>query len=178
MADMPEEQQATNGLGPTPETEWQTLRSVREEGVLQRMPSGRVIRMRNVTPDRLLRLGQIPDVLAAVALKGLYGQLRQDDLQEFIASKENVEDAIKMAESLRVVCTAALIYPRIVDEPQAEDEIHIDDLPVYDRNWIFMLAFQEADALRSFRFEPIADVDDVPEHGEDEQPAEPDDRAE
>lgn len=146
------------------------LRAVREQGVLQELPSGIVVRMRPVKPAHLLRLGKIPDVLTPLVLKVLYGQAQQRDFNDFLSLREQRDEALAVVESVRVVCTAALVEPRIVDDPQADDEIHIDDLDAADQAWIFNLAFLEAKELRSFRRGQAPDVEPMAAHEEHAQP--------
>lgn len=139
------------------------FRAVRERGVIVPLPSGRVVRMRSVRPDQLLKLGHIPDVLATLALKHMYGKLSDTEFYAFTDVRDAIPDALAVVESLRVVCTAALIEPRIVETPQADDEIAIDDLTLRDRQHIFDLAFSEVSALASFRDEPDTAVAAVPD---------------
>lgn len=147
------------------------FRSAREEGALVELRPGRVVRMRNVTPSRLLRLGSIPDPLSALVVRVLYADSPQASnaaINDFFGLAEKVDTAREYVESLRVICTAALLEPRIVDNPQADDEIAIDDLSDYEQGLIANLAFLEVDALRAFRSQPAADVETL-----DAQPSEP-----
>lgn len=140
------------------------MRWLREQGAYITLPvSGWVVRMRTVTPDRLLRLGKIPDILTTFVVNMVYGKTNGDDVVSFLAPKEKAEDAAAMLESLRVVCEAALVHPRIVADPMADDEISIEDLEIADRGWIFRVAFAPAESLFRFRQKPLALVDDVPE---------------
>jgi hypothetical protein len=146
-------------LTPAKEMRW-----LREEGAFVRLPvSGWVVKVRTVTPDRLLRLGNMPDVLTSFVVNMVYGKLDRNAVFDFLAPKERAEEAAAMLESLRVVCEASLVHPRLVLEPVADDEISIDDLEVADRGWIFRLAFAPADALLPFRHEPPPVVDSLAE---------------
>lgn len=138
------------------------FRRVRTQGEKITIPStGRIVRMRTVKPAYLLRLGKIPDPLAELVIRLLYGQLTNEQYQAFFDLQERKEHAVDLAESLRVVCTAALIDPVIVDEPQAGNEIHIDDLEDGEQRYIFDLALLEATALSRFRQQQAANVDVV-----------------
>ena len=134
------------------------FRRVRERGVVVRLPSGRRVRMRNVQPSHLLKLGRIPDVLTPLVLKILYGKAQQDDFDNFFTLREQVDEALGVIESMRIVCTAALLEPRIVEEAVGEDEIQFEDLSDTEKTWIFNLAFLEAEGLSSFRDGQAADV--------------------
>lgn len=136
--------------------EW---RKNREQGELIQLPfCGRFIRLRTVRPDSLLRLGKIPNVLTTLVLNMLYDRDEDDQFEKFLANSETREQAIDMVESLRVVCTAGMVSPRIVDNPTEDDEISIDDLDLGDRAFIFRLVFAPAEALSRFRAESPSDV--------------------
>lgn len=140
----------------TPASEF---RAMREQGVVQRLLSGRTVRLRTVTPDRLLKLGHLPDILTPLVTKMIYQDVNDQELKQFIQPRDTVTETLELLESLRIVCEAGLISPRIVDNPQADDEIRIDDLTLAERGYVFRLVFQPAEVLRTFRYEPTRDVD-------------------
>lgn len=147
--------------------EW---RKQREEGIPVWLPFGKkLVRLRTVRPDHLLMLGSIPDVLSTLVVDMVYGTANGNDVDKFIAKKESAADALAMLESLRVVCEAAMVSPRVVAEPLATDEIRIDDIEIADRGYIFRLVFMPADALSRFRYEPPTDVVAVEDIQRDEQ---------
>jgi hypothetical protein len=156
-------------LQPTLGAEW---RKEREEGVLVRLPvSRRLVRLRTVRPDMLLRRGKIPDILTSLVVDLIYGKATNDEIIAFLGPREQAEEAVEMMESLRVVCEAGLIEPRVVDEPIADDEIAIDDIEYADRGYIFKLVFAPAEALSRFRHKPKTDVDAVENEPIDTQQA-------
>lgn len=164
----------TNCNGTQPEvTPGAAFRAMREQGVVQTLPSGRVVRMRTVTPDRLLRLGHIPDILTPFALGLLYGKDPDVEAVQFLQPREQAQEAIAMLDSIAVVCRAALVSPRVVDDPQAEDEIAIEDLTIDERGWVFRLALWPAEMLKSFRFQPSGNVETLPDGQEPEPTPEP-----
>ncbi len=147
------------------------FRSMREQGVLQTIPpAGRVVRLRTVTPDRLLRLGKLPDILTKLVIKMFYEGVSPSEFNKFLEQREIIEEILEQVESLRVVCTAGLLEPRIVDNPQGADEISIDDLSMAERGWIFRLVLQEAEFLATFRHGQTPDVEAVPDVQNDGQP--------
>lgn len=165
---MTDQVQATPAL-----THASEFRRVHEKGEpIKLPPTGRLVQMRTVKPAYLLRQGKIPNPLAEFAMRALYGQLSDEDYKKFFSLGERAENAVDYAESLRIVCTAALIHPRIVDEPQADDEIHIDHLEDSEQRWIFDLAFLEATGLSRFRQRQEANVEPVLQRQEAEQPSE------
>jgi hypothetical protein len=107
--------------------------------------------MRVVKPAALLRLGKIPDPLTELVIRILYGQVTPAQYAEFFELTERREHAVDMADSFLIVCTAALIEPKIVDDPQTDDEICIDDLEDSEQRYIFDLALLEATGLSRFR---------------------------
>jgi len=128
--------------------EW---RRAREEGEVGRLPSGRVVRGRTVLPVHILELGEdVPDILTALALKLFYGKADFAEVQSFRMVREDAKEALKVARSLQIVTKAFLLEPRVVDNPQADDEICIDDVEPVDQAAIWDFAFMGADLLRKF----------------------------
>lgn len=148
--------------------EW---RQNREKGELIQLPfSGRFVRIRTVRPDSLIRLGKIPNVLTTLVLNMIYDRGEEDKFEQFLTSAESREEALEMLESLRIVCVASMIEPKIVENPQKDDEIAIDDLDLGDRSYIFRLAFVPAEALSTFRAKSPSDVAVVANGEGDPQP--------
>jgi hypothetical protein len=124
------------------------LRRMYQEGLPQTLISGIEVRMRPVTPDRLLQLGRIPDTLAPIMLKGLYEDIHKD-LDKFVeVDAANQEATLEMIRAVDAVCEAALLEPDIVPY-----------LSLADRMWIFKLAFMPAEVLSTFRFQPTRNVE-------------------
>lgn len=151
---------------PTPASEF---RAMREHGVLQTLPSGRVCRLRTVTPDRLLRLGRLPDILTPLVVRMIYEEVTVTDLDAFLAQKEQVDQALEMINSLNVVCEAGLLEPSI---GPGENQISVDDLTLAERGWVFKLVFQPAEVLAAFRYRQAPDVDALPNGENDSDQAE------
>lgn len=144
----------------------------REEGELVQLPySGNIVRIRTVRPDQLLRLGKIPNPLAALMVDIIYGNIDSDKMDAFLSVSDGVESAMDMIESLRVVCTAAFVLPKIVDNPTKDDEISFDDIELSDRSYIFRLTFVSAEALKNFRYQPPTDVEVASNGAADPQPS-------
>ncbi len=122
------------------------IRRLREQGEPERLLSGITVRMRTVTPDLLLKSGKMPDLLSPLVLKMMFQEVEGYELDDFLARREQEKDALEVIESINLVCEAALVYPRMVAHPTADDEICAEDLGLADRGWIFKLAFRPAEA--------------------------------
>jgi|SRR5215471_8941883 len=156
-------------LPPTSGLEW---RRNREEGELIQLPySGKFVKIRTVRPDQMLRLGSIPNPLAAMMVNMIYGNHDSDKMEAFLSTAESVEAANEMLESLRIVCTAAFVNPKIVANPIKDDEISIDDIELSDRSYIFRLSFVPAEALKTFRYGSPSDVEVISNGAGDPQPS-------
>lgn len=161
-------------LRPTSGKEW---RQPREEGYEKMLPSGKVARLRPVSPDQLIASGDVPDILTPLVLKMLYHGSDGSELTQLVtSSEESLAHARGTMTLINAVCRAALVQPRIVDNPQADDEINIDDVEVLDRYFVFQLATQPAEVLRDFMFPETGAVATVPDGEGNGQPTErPDD---
>jgi hypothetical protein len=144
---------------PTPAS---AFRQVREKGELITCPTtDRTVIMRTVTPEHLLALGDIPEILADLAIKILYGAISEKEYSEFHEIGERAERALDYAKSLKVVLMAALIYPLIVDNPESDAEITFDDLERGEKRWFFDLALIDASRLTLFRMQQEGNVETV-----------------
>lgn len=132
--------------------EWQptsgkTWRSPRLEGVVIPLPSGNMARIRPVALDMMVASGKIPDLLAPIAAKTLWTEIDTDEIGDV------KELATGMVNLFNVVCKAAFVEPRVVDEPQADDEITLEDIAFQDKATVFQLAIGPARHLELFRQE-------------------------
>lgn len=154
------EQQVTLG------THW---RKPREEGYIITLPSGYAARLRPVQLDVMLATGDIPDILTPLVGKMLYEGADLDDAAEL---ESLIESTAGMAELMGAVVRAAVIEPRIVDAPEQEDEIALEDISFEDRMVIFSLAIQPTRVLEKFCDQQGRDVEAVPDGENDGEPAE------
>lgn len=146
---------------------------MREEGLLVELPSSETwVRLRRVAIDALLMAGKIPDLLTPIAASQLYEPkwIYADDIKRIMAEAKSAKE---YAELFSIIVPAAMMEPRVVDNPQADDEISLDDLDYLDKFTIYSLCTQSLGWLRRFRVRQTADVEAVL-HSEDDQPeAEP-----
>ncbi len=148
-------------------------RSARETGFVKQLPSGNWARLRPVGLERLITGGEIPDLLTPLVTKMFLDGADSVDLDTFLAQRGPEKTLAQMGEMIALldaVCKAAFVEPRIVDNPQAEDEIGIEDLDLQDKSFVFHLVQQPVAVLRRFRLEPSADVAAVPD-GQQVEPA-------
>lgn len=157
----------TNGTHATNGREW---RLMREEGLLVQLPSSQNwVRLRRVAIDALILAGRIPDLLTPLAAAQLWEPkwVYADDVKRVLAEAKSAKE---YTELLSIIVPAAMMEPRCVDSPQADDEISLDDLDYLDKFTIYNLATQPLGWLHSFRAQQAATVEPVL-HSEDNQPA-------
>ena len=157
---------------PTRGIDW---RKPREEGFLLALPSGNTVRIRSVALDVLLRQGKVPDLLTPFIAKTIYDGVDTKQLDEMLSIENLAEQSDEMLALIDAICVAAFLEPRIVDDPQAEDEISIEDVELADRGTVFSLAMLPANDLRRFLERQAPSLEPVPDGDGDgpapEQPA-------
>ena len=137
----------SNGEGPTRGTDW---RKAREEGFILTLPSGNAARIRPVALDVLLRNGEIPDLLTPFVAQMVYEGVDTGELDKLLSVEKLTESSTEMLTLIDAVVTAAFVEPHIVENPQADDEIAIEDVELADRGTVFSLAVLPANDLRRF----------------------------
>lgn len=156
-------------LRPTSGAAW---RQPRTEGYTKELPSGSFARLRPVSPDQLITTGEVPDILTPLVLKMLFQGSDGSELAQLTQSGELLSHAGETVKLINAICRLAFVQPRIVDDPQSDDEISIDDVAIIDRSFVFQLVTQPAEVLRDFRLSPtITDVATVPDEQGDGEPA-------
>lgn len=152
--------------GPTLGSVW---RQARETGELVQLPTGAVARLRPVDLPGLVMAGNVPDVLTPTVMALIF-ENKQEDADALTDPVQISKWAKETMQLYNAVCVAAFVEPRIVDDPQAEDEIAIGDVEIVDRGFVFSVATQGVATLKSFRPGQAAAVELV-SHGENDQPA-------
>jgi len=131
----------------TSATEW---RKAREQGEITELPSGKVAALRPLSLLGLVKRGSIPDPLSQL-------------VTEMIAGEEKVVVNLELFQSfgelLDLICIVAFVNPKIVDNPQADDEISVEDLDFDDQLFVFNLVQSEVNLTKPFRPEPPGDVE-------------------
>jgi hypothetical protein len=131
-------------------------------GVVLRLPSNRVARVRPVGPDTIFRLGKIPDVLTPILAALMEGK--------GVPEPETADDLRARAELISVVCQCAMVEPRVVSDraPKDDSEISLDDLDWYDKEFLMSVLMASTLDLERFRDGQIEHVDAVePEPGDE-----------
>lgn len=155
---MTEQLQVTSGAA------W---RAPRVEGYLIQLPSGNVARLRPVALDVMIQSGQIPDLLSALAAQSLWAETATATLAA------DPKLALEYMSLINCIVPAAMLEPRIVESPSADNEIRLEDLDFTDKLAVFNLAIGPVDALRRFRDKQSADVHAIQNRDGDGQQAEP-----
>lgn len=133
-------------------TSGSTWRRPYVEGEVVQLPSGNYARLRPVALDMLVAKGEIPDFLTNVAAMTLWVET---DMEK---ASENGELLKQFTELVNLIVPAVFMDPKIVDDPQADDEISIEHVSFTDKAAAFQLAIQGAEAMRRFREQQEADV--------------------
>ncbi len=141
----------------TPGRAW---RQPREEGYVGRLPSGNVARLRPVDLPTLLASGQIPDILTPLAAAMMFEGPEAVGKQPGDPVKLK-QQTVQMIEFYNAVCRASFVEPRIVESPQADDEIAIEDISLEDRGFVFEIATKGVRALKFFRDQPLPSLGPV-----------------
>lgn len=126
------------------------MREAREDvqqGVPLILPSGWTVRVKAISLEACVKLGYIPDGLTSYVVDAFNGKIPSAEAVEEI---KNLAEAKQELEYWEHLCRHCLVEPRIVDNPQADDEISIDDLELVDKQHIAAVVLRPANMLRSF----------------------------
>lgn len=138
-----------DGLTPTSGSEW---REKVRGGVVLRFPSGFVGRVRSVQPSVLFETGTLPDSLTPIVAEMMEGGA--GDL-----SPQSIDMLQGQMDLVNAICRSAMLEPRIVDDPQSDDEIGIGDLEWADKLFLTQTLGATTHDLELFRQKQIDDVD-------------------
>ena len=142
---MAEETKNINVLKPTSGADW---RRQSREGVNVTLPSGFIARIRNVQLTALMvAIKQLPNNLSSIVYANIYGDAKGIE-------KRPLEDLLSgMIKLQDTVCIQAFVEPRVVDNPEKDDEISLEDIPPGDKVFLLALLQQSAQELARFRHE-------------------------
>lgn len=119
-------------------------RSIQEQGVPLLLPCGLEVRVRNVPLAAFYGTGAIPDSLTPLVDEMLNGKT-PDVNKVGIAKMITAQDAMYKA-----ILKSAVVYPRIVDHPEADDEVSLDDFSEEDAGLLVGLLGLPARELARF----------------------------
>jgi len=122
-----------------------TWRQPRAEGFVVTLPSGNVARLRPVALDRMILSGSLPDLLTPLAAKTLWTTTDEAEIGN------QIELARGFVDLVNLIVPLAMMEPTIVEDPQTDSEISIEDIDFGDKVAVFQLATQPATFLKAFR---------------------------
>lgn len=135
-----------------PVTSGKEWRRLRQEGIEVILTSGLTVKVRGVGFVAVLKSGYVPDYLTAMVVEAVEGKKFN------FPDAETPEQVLQRADFIGELCKLMLVSPRIVDDPQAEDEISLDDLDEADRYCLLSMWGTPTAWLRNFRFGQASDV--------------------
>lgn len=124
------------------------LQDIFKFGAEMELPSGILARVKPITTRELmLKIGRVPDELTSL-VNSLVNPSNSEDQSEMLESFKALDPEIinLQFEFLDKYCALALVSPRIVENPTADDEISADMLSEEDKG--FLLAWINAPAIR------------------------------
>lgn len=137
-------------------------RAMRQQGEEIELSTGDIVRVRSVPLGSLVESGAIPDHLTPLVYDTIWAKPPTMDQMS-----QDAELTKRYFELVNLVVKAALVTWRVVDFPQAENEISIDDLDMIDRQRIYNSAVIGVQWMRSFRpqqggnVEVVSDLEDA-----------------
>lgn len=141
-------------LIPTPASYW---RDAYDNGKIVQLPSGAVVRLRPCYITHFARSGSIPDALLALTAQTVT-DTKSGNRDEESERQRQVKIMVENTELAYRLCKMMFVYPRVVDQPSADDEISFDMIDPVDATYIVSLFNKPVEELRSFRHEQAADV--------------------
>lgn len=126
------------------------------------------VRVRPVPLHLMIEAGQVPNVLIPVAYSVIY----QPDKRRDLAS--DVKTAKQFVDLCKLVAPLTLLQPRIVENPQGDDEMALEDFNAEELSDLLNVALLPTERLKSFRHQQeamlgaMANVQGVPPAAEPE----------
>lgn len=137
--------------------EW---REKRKKGIEFELPEYQdIVLIRPMDAEFFFKLGGIPDFLAPTVRKIINGN---DYSMPLPPEDQSQEDLVKWLAWLDELVTYALVSPKVVSDPQGDDQISIDEIGYIDKLRIYKFFGWPAQQLRRFREQqtnPVAVVD-------------------
>lgn len=112
--------------------------------------TGNTYHARRVTMADLVLAGSLPEEYVALMEAADAGEAARAAGVEKTVDDLSVREALKATKAgameMRIYVMAALISPKVVDDPKGDDEIEYTDLPESDRTFIYRWAKGMADS--------------------------------
>lgn len=106
-------------------------------GEVVELPSGNFARLQRLNLLELIREGQIPDPLAGKLESIISKKQSLEKTAKDVSKNINIEE---MEQVLSLVAKNAFLEPKIVDDPQNDNEISIKNVSVDDQSYVFHYA--------------------------------------
>jgi len=127
----------------------------REEGVPVELPSGKIAALRGINVGFLIKSGKMPQFIRTQMSDMLSGRDTEP-------AHPTDSDTVEILDFYDDLCRMVFVNPRVVDNPQEDDEISIDDIPYMDKIFIQNLMYTPVSELNSFREKQTSNVEHLP----------------
>ncbi len=120
------------------------------------LPSGYTVEIRPLGYDLILKCDHVPDVITSLVVRSFKGENVGMEINEFRQAQEYVQ-------FLDTCCELCFVSPKVVDQPEGEDEISADMIEFDDKVYVFGFLGKSRRWLEHFRDEQIQNVPSLAE---------------
>jgi len=158
---------------PTPAQAWKKKSS---EGILVRVPSGNIAKIRTPGIEVFVTQGVIPNGLMPIIMGAMKrgGPPKDDDLVSMLENKETLQQIIDLSSAVTVYCCIdpvvlpvpmMMVDGKQVPDPDGRDPdaLYVDDVDFDDRMYIFGVAVGGTSNLERFREQQAALMESLPD---------------
>lgn len=139
------------------------------DGLLLRVPSGNIIKIRTPGMDAFLTEGVIPNGLIPLIMdmmkqaKAGVDETPEDELIAMLEDRAKIEQIVTLANAVSIYCAVEpAIHPLPEDGEERDEELlYVDDVDFNDKMYIFAVATGGIEGLERFRAESGLDVGPV-----------------
>jgi len=155
---------------PTAASEWKQRSG--SEGILVRVPSGLVARIKTPGIEAFISQGAIPNALMPLIRDAMKrgGQPSEDELAEMLNDQGKIQEIVNLANSVSVHC---FIEPRVWPMPAKDEEgnelverdpdkLYVDEIEFNDRMFVFSAAVGGTSDVEKFREQQAAVMGALP----------------
>lgn len=136
------------------------------------LPSGNVATLRPLGFDLVFRSVRIPDFLTPMIVKAFKGEAVEN------IPLEDLNQSLEFFDMLDSLCELAFVSPRVVSNPQADDEISPDQIDFQDKTWVMNMIGKPTAWLAMFHpgsqahVQPVGNEQNLPDSAEQTAEAE------